>query len=148
MTSRYKFSPSTTFYLFFLILTLCLTVNGQTKSSKKQKCVQFSDLQTGALTAAQQQDAKFQVRKYLWESWEENKKTCAELTMHSTKGAVYAWNYSITIDRSRKKQLTVQFFDNGTLQSTQNVFNVRRWQNNPNYALELLDQNGKQLGIL
>ena len=131
-----------------LLLVCTLSTSAQTKSQKREPCVQFSDLQAGSLTVAQQQDAKFRVRKYLWKSWQDNKITCADLTIHSTNGTSFKWTYSITTDRSHKKQLTVQFFDKQGLESTLTAFSIRRWQNNPNYALELLDENGRPIGIL
>ena len=131
-----------------VLLLGILTITAQSKTPPQKPCVQFSDLQAGALTAAKQQDAKLQVRKYLWNTWQDNQKTCADLIMHSPNGKIFKWTYSITIDKTHKKQLTVQFFDKGTLESTLTAYSIRRWQNNPNYALELLDQNGKPIGIL
>src|SRR5438270_13533310 len=126
-------------YLSPTVCVFVLTVAGsyaaaaQSKNPLPKKCVEFSDLQAGSLTANFQADAKLQVRKYLWTNWEVDKARCADLVLHTPNGLTFKWTYTISMDKTHKKQLTVQFFDKGSLESTQIAFTVRRWHHIPNY---------------
>jgi hypothetical protein len=102
----------------------------------------------GASKATPTQEVKLNARKFILASWDENKKACADLILFTPNGSNFKWTYSIGLDNSHKKQMIVQFFDKGTFQSTLTVFGVKRLSDNPDYALELLDENGKRMGIL
>ena len=133
---------------FLSFLTFSPSTNGQTKPPEQKSCVEFTNMPAGASKPTPTQEVKLNARKFILASWDENKKTCADLILFTPNGSNFKWTYSIGADKSHKKQMTVQFFDKGTFQSTLTVFGIKRLIDNPDYALELLDENGKRMGIL
>ena len=130
------------------LFTFSLSAAAQTKTPSQKGCVEFTNMPAGSSKLTPTPEVKLNARKFILAGWESSKYTCADLILFTPNGSNFKWTYSIGVDKSHKKQMTVQFFDKGTLQSTLTVFGVKRLTDNPDYALELLDENGKRMGIL